>query len=87
MTAPVLVECRANGIAIVTLNRPDNLNALTEEMVQLLRDTFTQLDRNPDCRVIVLNANGRAFSAGYDLKTADPDRNTMQLLAGQALFG
>jgi enoyl-CoA hydratase len=87
MSNPILVEIRDNGVAIVTLNRPDKLNSLTEEMIQLLRDTFTQLDTNPACRVIVINANGRAFSAGYDLNTADPKRNTMQLMAGQELFG
>lgn len=87
MTAPVLVECRADGVAIVTLNRSDHLNALTEEMVQSLREAFVQLDANSACRVILLHANGRMFSAGYDLKSADPGRNTMQLMAGQALFG
>lgn len=65
---PILVERRSNGIAVVKLNRPQALNALTIELIQQLRAAFTALDQDPDCRVIVLAAEGRGFSAGLDLK-------------------
>lgn len=71
---PVLVERRANGVAVVRLNRPQALNALTIELIQQLRAAFTALDQDDTCRVIVLAAEGRGFSAGLDLKVMNDQR-------------
>lgn len=84
---PVLTELRDDGIAIVTLNRPDSLNALTPPMMQLLREAFTALDGNPDCRVIVLTGAGKAFSAGFDMKETPLNDNPVAAMAAQELFG
>ena len=51
----------------VTLNRPEQLNALNREMILELIDYFHGLKRRHDVRVVVLKANGRAFCAGVDL--------------------
>lgn len=61
-------ELRTDGIGIITLNRPDNLNALSFQMIQDLHEIFDHLMVNLDCRVVILKANGRVFCAGLDLK-------------------
>ena len=65
--AVVLVECQGY-VAIVTLNRPESLNALTPELIRALTETLEQLDGDPDVRAIVLTGAGRAFCAGADVK-------------------
>ncbi|WCM48538.1 enoyl-CoA hydratase [Pseudomonas sp. WJP1] len=54
-------------VAVVTLMRPDKMNALTKVMEAELREAFAQLDRDDSVRVIVLTGNGRAFCAGMDI--------------------
>jgi len=51
----------------VELNRPNKMNALNNEMWKEVGDVFTKLDRDQECRVIVLSAAGRIFSSGIDL--------------------
>lgn len=63
----LLIE-RNDGIAVVTLNRPDRLNALTRSLATALRETLCELDADNAVRVIVLAGAGRAFSAGADLR-------------------
>ncbi len=58
---------KAGGIAIVTLNRPDKLNALSEEMYHGIAGQFKALDADDDVRAIVLTGAGRAFCAGGDV--------------------
>lgn len=55
------------GLAIVRLNRPDKLNAISQQMHQDLQDVCHELSTDGDARVVVLTGNGRAFSAGADL--------------------
>ena len=54
-------------IALVSLNRPKVLNALSTDLMQELVDCFLALDKNPDVRVIILTGNDRAFAAGADI--------------------
>ncbi|MEZ5561019.1 MAG: enoyl-CoA hydratase-related protein [Pseudomonadales bacterium] len=69
MTEAVTYESR-DGIAIVTINRPERLNALNEAVIQGLRDAWERLADSDD-RVAVLHAAGdRAFSVGADIKDA-----------------
>ncbi len=56
-----------SGVARITLNRPDKLNALNDEMWRELREAFTWADRTTAVRVVILSGNGRAFSTGIDL--------------------
>jgi enoyl-CoA hydratase len=55
------------GIALLTLNRPDSLNAMTSEMVELLHRRLDDIAVNRDVRVVVLTGAGRGFCAGLDL--------------------
>ncbi len=65
----VLVE-RDGPVAIVTLNRPDALNALSRALRAELVKTFAALAEDDEVRVTVLTGAGRAFTAGVDLKEA-----------------
>lgn len=67
-----------DGVAVVTLDRPERLNAWTARMGHELSQAFRALDGDPAVRVIVLTGSGRAFCAGADLgsgsATFDSDR-------------
>ena len=58
----------ATGVATITLNRPDRLNALTFDVYAELRDTFAALEDEPQVRAIVLTGAGRAFCSGGDVE-------------------
>lgn len=70
-----LVECerRSDGLAIVTLNRPEKRNALNPEMIVGLADAWKTLAEEDEIRVVVLTAAGdKAFSSGADLGSLIP---------------
>jgi len=56
------------GIATVTLNRPEALNALCRELRKAMASTFRELQADKETRVVILTGAGRAFCAGMDLK-------------------
>jgi enoyl-CoA hydratase/carnithine racemase len=58
----------ATGVATITLNRPDRLNALTFEVYAELRDAFEALDAEPGVRAVVITGAGRAFCSGGDVE-------------------
>ena len=60
-------DLQPNGIGIITLNRPEKLNAMSFQMFEDLHAIFDHLMTNLDCRVVILAAKGRAFCAGLDL--------------------
>ncbi len=63
-----LVRCDiAEGVAVITLNRPEKRNALNAEMITALGAAYMQCDRDDAIRVIVLTGAGTAFCAGADL--------------------
>ena len=62
----VLYEIK-NGIAYITMNRPEKLNAINPEMRQLLWDAFQEVKNNPEVRCAIVTGKGRAFSTGHDL--------------------
>jgi enoyl-CoA hydratase len=62
----VLVE-RGGNIAVVVLNRPQQLNALSDELMDELVSALQELDRDDAIRCIVLGGNERAFAAGADI--------------------
>ena len=65
--SPVIFE-RRGRVEIATINRPDALNALNDEVMTLLVDRFEALDREPDVGCFLLTGVGRAFAAGADIK-------------------
>ena len=62
-----LYEQDAQGIATITLNRPERLNALTFDVYRELTDTFAALRDERDVRVVVITGAGRAFCSGGDV--------------------
>ena len=64
----VLVDRPAPHVALVTLNRPDRLNAMSIELVLELHDALLDVKADNTCRVVVLTGAGRAFCSGLDLK-------------------
>jgi enoyl-CoA hydratase/carnithine racemase len=67
------------GVATVTLNRPEVLNAINMQMHREITEAFADAEEDRDIRVVILTGQGRAFCAGADLKElseifADPDR-------------
>ena len=68
----VLVDWPRSGVALITLNRPDRLNALTSEMLARIYEVLEGLGRNAACRVIVVTGAGRGFCAGDDLRDYHP---------------
>jgi 2-(1,2-epoxy-1,2-dihydrophenyl)acetyl-CoA isomerase len=56
-----------NGVATITLNRPDKLNAFDDPMLAALEARLKEAEREAEARVIVITGSGRGFSAGQDL--------------------
>jgi len=56
-----------NRIGFITLNRPEKRNAFNQELVAELHQAFTQMENDPEVRVVVLRARGEVFCAGADL--------------------
>lgn len=63
----VLREDRDDGITLLTLNRPGKYNALSEDVLTALQERIDEVKIDESVRVVVLAANGKAFSAGHDL--------------------
>ena len=64
----VLFEMREGGIAWITLNRPDSLNAMGGQLIPLLGQHLAECSSDPAVRAVVLTGAGRAFCAGGDVK-------------------
>ncbi len=57
------------GIGLLTLNRPERLNAMNIEMVDEFYELFRRLDEQPDIRVLIITGAGRGFCSGADLRS------------------
>lgn len=68
MTAPILLDIDARGIATVTMNRPEAHNAFDDALIGTLAEAVADLGGNAKVRVILLKGAGKNFSAGADLK-------------------
>lgn len=73
------------GLVTLTLNRPEAFNALSEELLAALQTELDQLAQEPELRVVVIEAAGKAFCAGHDLKQmrAEPSLAYYQSLFAQ----
>lgn len=67
MASVLNVETKG-GVAIVTLNRPEAMNALSKELIHAIINAFKELQIDDSVRVLILTGAGRAFCAGMDLK-------------------
>lgn len=68
MSSPVLLVEKAEGIATLTLNRPEAMNALSAELRDALAVGFRDLQADKEILVAIVTGAGRAFCAGFDLK-------------------
>src|SRR5438132_12783674 len=76
---PILLRERIGSIAVLTLNRPDARNSLSEELIAELHWAMNEVGSDKSVRGVVIAAKGPAFSAGHDMKEltarrSDPDR-------------
>lgn len=67
-TAPAVLLDLTDGVATITLNRPDAMNSLDVATKELLLETITSVAEDPAARCVVLTGTGRAFCTGQDLK-------------------
>jgi len=86
----ILFEADEAGVALVTVNRPDKLNALSHALVRELDDAFDRIARQPEIRAAILTGSGeKAFVAGADineLAALSPVEAREFALAGQRTF-
>jgi enoyl-CoA hydratase/carnithine racemase len=69
MSDAVLFDARSDGIAVITLNRPDSRNCLSKEIREGLFAAWDRFERDPQLRIAILTGSGeKAFCAGGDLK-------------------
>ncbi len=80
----ILLREDQGGIAILTLNRPQARNSLSEAMLQALSDALSAIAHDRSVRAVVLAAQGPAFSAGHDLKELNARRSDAD--RGRAYF-
>lgn len=65
---PILIRKDVDGIAHLTMNKPERLNTLSDNMLEALSTEFGKLAQDRSIRVIILSGAGKAFCAGHDLK-------------------
>lgn len=79
MSAQLLLVTKEQGYALVTINRPEVLNALNMKLMHELVDTLESLDADDGVRCIILTGNEKAFAAGADIKEM-ADASAMEML-------
>jgi enoyl-CoA hydratase/carnithine racemase len=72
---PVLLRRDEGRVAILTLNRPHAMNALSGELIDALLAEFDRLAKDKEIRCVVIEAKGRAFSTGHDLREVAASRD------------
>jgi enoyl-CoA hydratase/carnithine racemase len=72
MADPLVLYEVDDKVGIITLNRPDKLNAISHELQHALTEALARADADPATSVVLLRAEGRSFCAGYDIGATDP---------------
>ena len=73
MPDPVVLYEVDDKVSVITLNRPDKLNAISPELMRQLLDAFARADADTATSVVLMRAEGRSFCAGYDIgRKPDP---------------
>lgn len=73
MADPVVLYEVDDKVSVITLNRPDKLNAISAELLHQLLEAFARADDDPATSVVLLRAEGRSFCAGYDIGAKPAD--------------
>src|ERR1700694_2776329 len=71
MNETVLLDHPHPGVARITLNRPERLNAINNELLTGFAAALDAVDTDPDVRCVVLTGSGRGFCSGADLRGSD----------------
>ena len=74
MSYETIIYQKESGLAVITLNRPQSLNAFVPQMNQELLDALKDSERDKDVRCLMITGAGRAFCAGQDLKGRTPEQ-------------
>src|SRR5262247_2129758 len=70
-----LVQRETDGnVAIITMNRPEKLNAVNHELRTGVGEALLRADDDTSIHVVILRSNGRSFCVGYDIDTDTPER-------------
>jgi enoyl-CoA hydratase/carnithine racemase len=77
-----LVCEKQNHVAVIKLNRPDRMNAISTEMLTALGSSLEEFDKDPQVRAIILTGEGRGFCSGLDLKDTAAGRGLGGSLQG-----
>ena len=83
MSTPVLTIEKKDHIALLTLNRPQSMNALSTELRDAISEAFSNLKDDSSIRVAILTGAGRAFCAGLDLKELADGKGMINELSEQ----
>jgi enoyl-CoA hydratase/carnithine racemase len=81
---PVLLREDRDGICTLTMNRPQQMNLLTSEMLSALQSSLDEISKSRDVRVVILAGAGKGFCAGHDLKEIKALKELPKI---EALFG
>lgn len=73
---------KQNNVALIKLNRPDRMNAISTEMLTALGSSLEEFDQDPQVRAIILTGEGRGFCSGLDLKDTAAGRGLGGALSG-----
>lgn len=84
MQSEILLRQQLDDVAILVLNAPDSLNALSNAMIAALRAELIALAQDRDTRAVILRGEGRAFCAGHDLREVQASRTAAD--GGRAAF-
>lgn len=82
----VTIDRPEEGITVLTLDRPDRLNAMNRQLLDDLEAALRGADKDPTCRVVILTGAGRAFCAGLDLKEMTGPSSGMNMGRAQSLM-
>ena len=74
----ILLFEKKDGYAIITMNRPDKLNALNDELTFKLQDALKEAEKDPEVRAVILTGAGRGFCPGQDLQNRNFSDNTKE---------
>jgi len=72
MTYKTITVTESEGIAVLTLNRPESMNALNTEVLKELSAAFDDVATNPEVDVLIITGAGKAFVAGADISEMQP---------------
>jgi 2-(1,2-epoxy-1,2-dihydrophenyl)acetyl-CoA isomerase len=76
MYETLLVETK-DGVRVITLNRPEVLNAISAQLGKDLQEALREAERSPEVRCVLLAASGRGFCAGADLREQTPGQTSL----------